>query len=285
MSAEAAMPPVTGRAPLPTADDFTSLSRHLKRLCGINLPLNEKNLALMSSRLQKLRSRGVASYAALIAALDRGDARAADLFVSAMTTNTTHFFRESQHFDILTKIVLEELAPAGSGRPELKVWCAASSTGEEPYGLAMCLDDLTLKRPFTFKLLATDIDSRVLDTARLGRYSEKQLESVPQPFLGRYFDRLADEDGGAYAVKASLRAHVHFGRLNLLFDYPFTGKFHAIFCRNVLIYFDRETVAAVIGRMTQALVPGGHLFLGHSEAIAGMVPGLKRAGPAVYRRA
>ncbi|WP_218109783.1 CheR family methyltransferase [Oligoflexus tunisiensis] len=238
----------------------------------------------MSSRLLKLRNEGIFSYRDLLTAIESHDNRILHLFVSAMTTNTTHFFREEEHFQILTRLIKDQVQslPRGS-QPDIRVWCAASSTGEEPYALAMVLHDLQNQCIFTPKILATDVDFKVLAKARTAIYSEKQVENVPPGFLDKYFTRFQEDGARWYRVDDSLKSMVQFGRFNLLKNYPFRYKFDVIFCRNVLIYFERETVQYVIRQMTQVLQPGGHLFLGHSEAVAGMFPGLKRAGPAVYR--
>jgi chemotaxis protein methyltransferase CheR len=268
----------------PSEDEFTRLSATLRRLTGIHLPLNDKNLALMSSRLMKLRSEGISSYRDLLMAMEKRDMRILHLFVSAMTTNTTHFFREEDHFPILARVVQERVLSLPQGSPpEIRVWCAASSTGEEAYALAITLHELQNRCQFTPRLLATDVDFKVLARAKTGIYSAKQMENVPSSLLNKYFAPF-DEDGNRwYRVTESLKSMIQFGRFNLLKNYPFRYQFDVIFCRNVLIYFEKESVQYVIRQMTQVLRPGGHLFLGHSEAVAGMFPGLRREGPAVYR--
>lgn len=281
MSEYTAGPAIFQRASAPTEGEFLKLSAFLKRLTGINLPMNEKNVALMSSRLQKLRASGFPSYKDLIQKLESHDKKIISRFVCAMTTNTTHFFREKQHFDYLQTFVQEKASERSN--PELKIWCAASSTGEEPYALAMALHDMQSRHNFRFKLLATDIDSVALASAQAGVYDDKQVEGIPSHFLQRYFKKSDTETGHLYSVNEELREYVQFGRFNLLKNYPFKNKFDFIFCRNVLIYFDKETVNYVVRQMTQVMQPHGYLFLGHSEAIAGMMSGLKRAGPAVYR--
>lgn len=278
-------PFVIQKATAPTPKEFLKLSQFLKNLTGIHLPPSEKNIALMSGRLQKLRAQGVPDYDFLIRALERQDRSMTSRFVCAMTTNTTHFFREDQHFGILEKIILQKIEEGrGEGAEEFRIWCAASSSGEEPYSLAMTLMELQQKKPFSFKMLATDIDAVALATAKAGAYSLKQTDGIPAAYLLRYFQKAtlpAGEPG--YQVNAKLQAAVQFGRLNLMKNYPFKGRFDIIFCRNVLIYFDKDTVSNVIHKMTRVMRPEAHLFLGHSEAIAGMQPGFQRAGPAVYR--
>jgi chemotaxis protein methyltransferase CheR len=272
------------RSPQPSESEFTRLSANLRRLTGIHLPLNEKNLALMSSRLLKLRNEGIRSYRELITELENQNNHIMHLFVSAMTTNTTHFFREEEHFQILRRLVLEKIRIQARGsQSEIRVWCAASSTGEEPYALAMILHDLQTQHPFTPRILATDVDFKVLARAKTGIYTDKQVENIPPAYLDKYFSKFYDDDTRCYRVEDTLKSLIQFGRFNLLKNYPFRHKFDVIFCRNVLIYFEKETVRYVIGQLTQVLQPGGYLFLGHSEAVAGMFPGLKRAGPAVYR--
>lgn len=281
MNEQPSSPAFLQRSTAPTEGEFQKLSGFLKRLTGIHLPMNQKNVALMSSRLQKLKAQGIPSYKELIQKLESHDKKVISRFVCAMTTNTTHFFREKQHFDYLQTFVQEKVTEKSN--PELRIWCAASSTGEEPYGLAMVLSDLQTRFNFRFKILATDIDSVTLASAQAGVYDEKQIDGIPPPFLQRYFTKSENGEGAVYSANEALRGSIQFGRFNLLKNYPFKGKFDFIFCRNVLIYFDKETVNDVVTKMTQVLQPQGYLFLGHSEAIAGMMSGLKRAGPAVYR--
>lgn len=271
----------------PSQKEFESLSAHLKRLTGIHLIYNHKNIALFTSRLHKLIIRHrVDSYRSLVNSLEQGDRELALAFISAMTTNTTHFFREKQHFTLLENILTEQLPIYRQKKIEnpIRIWCAACSTGEEPYSLAMTISELQHKNPFNVKMLATDIDTRILDRAKDGIYTEQQVKDIPKILLERYFNKQVVNSQVCYRVKESLKSWINFGRFNLLYNYPFKSKFDVIFCRNVLIYFDRKDVSYVINQLVSVLDQDGYLFLGHSEAIAGMVKGLKRIGPAVYKK-
>lgn len=267
----------------PTAKEFAALSSHLKRLTGINLPYNDKNIALFSSRIQKLKVEGApVSIQEIIDGLESGHREISYLFITSMTTNTTHFFRERQHFDYIKKSA-KDIVGAKSRTP-LRVWCAASSTGEEPYSIAITFAELMKQYNFDFKLLATDVDPVVLNIAKQGIYGPKQVEQLPSEILQNYFLPKDTAQGTQYQVRPALREKVKFGQFNLMLNYPFKDSFDLIFCRNVLIYFEKDTVTNVVGKLVDVLSAGGLLFLGHSEAIAGSTPRLTRVGPAIYQK-
>lgn len=198
--------------------------------------------------------------------------------ISAMTTNVTHFYRESHHFDALGN----ELAPLWKARPGLRsVWSAGCSTGQEPYSIAMTLCDAGLTRG-SVRVLATDIDRTVLSRAAAGRYAAREVASIGPALLERHFEPI---DGG-WQAGAALRGMVSFRLLNLNDRWPFDGRLDAIFCRNVAIYFDAPTQVRLWGRLLAALQPGGRLFLGHSERLpdAFTRSGIIRLGPTMYAK-
>jgi len=263
---------------------FDRLSLLLKQHAGINLPPTPKNLTLLSTRLRKiLRRHGFSTYQQYYQFL-RKNPRLVNEFVSYMTTNITQFFRENSHFKVL-KDVLPEMLEAKSKAIdfELRIWCAAASTGEEPYSIAMTLiEGISDIVKWDIKFLATDIDSAVLDQAMNGVYREKQIETIPPIILSKYFSIFGN---GRYQVKPNLKSMVQFAEFNLnTNEYPFQKPFDIIFCRNVLTYFDQETAHTVLTKLVSQLRPGGVLFLGHSESGNIKHQSLERFAMAAYKK-
>jgi chemotaxis protein methyltransferase CheR len=208
--------------------------------------------------------------------------------IDEVTTNKTDFFRESKHFDFLTRSVLPELIDRhGLGvRTKLNVWSAGCSTGEEPYTLAMVLSEFAQSVPaFDFSILATDISTKVLEKAAKGIYESAQAEAIPILLRKKYLLKSKDRSLNLVRVAPGLRALVKFQRLNFL-DKAFgiTQRMGVVFCRNVLIYFDRPTQEAVLRRICQYMISGGYLFTGHSETLHNMDLPLDQCDPTVYRR-
>jgi chemotaxis protein methyltransferase CheR len=203
--------------------------------------------------------------------------------IDQVTTNKTDFFREPTHFDYLSRKVLPELA---SRQKTITVWSAGCSTGEEPYTLAMVLKEFTRNHPGTdFIVLATDISTRVLEKARLAVYDEETVAPVPAETKRRCLLRGKGKAKQCYRVKPELRRHVQFEYLNLMdSDFALVEQMDIIFCRNVIIYFDKSTQGALLHRFCRHLSPHGHLFMGHSETLFGMDLPLKQVAPTVYRR-
>lgn len=267
-------------------EGFLRLAALLKRMVGIHLPLNSKNQSLVASRLNPIfRKHRIESFDEYLRLLDQGDAAIIQEFISALTTNTTQFFREDAHFGELKKLLSEMILRKGP-RPEIRVWCAASSTGQEPYSIAMTLlEAMGEGLSFHFKMLATDIDTQVLERAANGVYTEESLRSLPPAYLQKYFRPIADPSGTRYEVSRAIRAPITFACFNLLEEtYPFQYPFDFIFCRNVLIYFDRATSASVIHKLIQSAGVGSYLFLGHAEAGMLRSEQVANVNHAVYRR-
>ena len=206
-------------------------------------------------------------------------------FLDAISTNYTHFFREMPHFEALAKEVKRWTA---AGQKRIRIWSAASSTGEEPYSIVITVLN-TLENPDAdFKLLATDISTQVLAKACAGVYQGQQLEPVPASLKSQYFRRIDDKkkgDNDLYEVKAEYKRRVVFKRLNLSKPpFPMPGPLDAVFCRNVMIYFDRTVRQGLISEVERLLKPGGVLFIGHSETLTGITTGLRIETPSVYRK-
>lgn len=204
--------------------------------------------------------------------------------INAVTTNKTDFFREPAHFDYLMQTVLPLYAEEGFR--QIRCWSAACSTGAEPYTLAMLLDEFCARfRGIDYRVMATDIDTEVLATAIKGIYPREQLDPVPPHLRKRYVLEPKDPQRGEVRIAPELRRKVAFGRLNLIGDtYPVDEPVHVIFCRNVLIYFDKKTQEEVVLRLSEKLLPGGYLFLGHSESITGFRHDLSQVAGTVFRR-
>ncbi len=267
--------------PLP---EFRDLARLIYDNFGISV--GENKLALVTGRVHPmLRRHGFRDHRALIDAL-RAD-RTGDLLselANRISTNRTAFYREEGHFRALREKVLPAITArkAAAGDYDLRIWCAAAATGEEAYTILFTLMDFFGAEYGRWRagLLATDISAAALETGKIGRYAALQVEPIPKEQLRRNFDRIDDD---CYEVKPEIRREVTFRRLNLNSDeYPFRNRFDIIFCRNVMIYFNREVRTRLVKRMRDWLVPGGALFVGHSESLVGSQYGFDYIGPALY---
>ncbi len=255
----------------------------------INLGADKKEL--VSARLGKrLRANNLATitdYCRLLQGPRAGEELTH--LIDVISTNHTYFFRENAHFDFLTSTILPELMRARSRASRLNLWSAACSSGEEPYTLAMLLDQ-TLGGPgagakWPWQIEATDISNVVLRKAREGIYRADGVAKIPPGLLRSYFTEGKGADAGVFRVKPVLQERIRFRQLNLLGTHlPFTEPFQIIFCRNVMIYFDRATQEELVARLSRVLAPGGYLLVGHSESLTNIKHGLETVRPAVYRR-
>ena len=264
-------------APDLTADDFRRVCRIAYERAGLALPSGKEGL--VRSRLAKrLRERSVTTFSGYFDLVEResnGDELVT--LIDLLTTNKTDFFREPGHFDYLLNYIVPTCL--SSGRP-LRIWSAGCSSGEEAFTLAMVLSE-ALPARYDFRILATDICTRVVAIAKNGVYTAQQLDGVSATRRERWF--AATPDGGA-AVRPELRAAISFVHLNLMAPWPMSGPFDVIFCRNVMIYFDKPTVTHLVARFYDLLAPGGHLFIGHSESLTAVEHRYKYIQPAVYIR-
>lgn len=249
------------------------------------ITLGPQKVALVSARIAKrMRALGLQTHEDYFHFIV-GDESAVELvhLLDSISTNVTSFYREPVHFDILADLVREWRV---NSQPRFRIWCAASSTGEEPYTLAMTvLEALGGPHP-DFRLLATDISTRVLETARRGVYGAAKVEPVPRPMLQKYFRKLGAGPDADYQIGDELKQLVTFNRLNLSEPpFPMKGPFDVVFCRNVMIYFDNEVRRKLVLEISRLLKPGGYLMIGHSESLSGIVSPLTLVQPAVYRKA
>lgn len=261
-------------------DEFEAIRRYLYEETGIALSASKRDMAC--SRLAKrLRHLGLSSYGAYLRAVQSGDPPdERQQFINCLTTNKTDFFREAHHFEFLRDRVIPGLA----GR-RLRLWCAASSTGEEPYTLAMTVRDACPKADgWDAKILASDIDTAVLAHAERGVYDADRAGGVSPDLLRRHFLRGTGANAGKIAARPELRELLAFRQINLIADrWPVRGPFDAIFCRNVVIYFDRDTQDKLLRRFAALLNPGGYLFMGHSENIHWLADTFAPLGGTVFR--
>jgi chemotaxis protein methyltransferase CheR len=207
--------------------------------------------------------------------------------IDAISTNHTFFFRENAHFEFMKKVVIPEMLERSKseGWPRFYAWSAACSSGEEIYSMAITLAESPLNRVLPWHIEGTDISNRVLARARDAIYPEAAVSKMSHDCLRAHFQRGVGVQAGNFRVKPSLQENVSFHQLNLLEgEPPFRDPFQVIFCRNVMIYFDRATQEELVNRLTRRLVPGGYLLVGHSESLTGIRHSLQTVRPAVYRR-
>jgi len=270
-----------------SSHDFSRLRRLIYNETGIALSAAKQTM--LEGRIRRrLKALAIASYRDYCSYVfsDHGLQQELVHLIDAVTTNKTDFFREPRHFDFLVSRVLpQHIAGEESRRPFL-VWSAGCSSGEEPYTLAMVLGEYGLTHPgFTFRILATDVSTTVLDKAVLGIYSADAVRPVPQDLKVRYLMRGRERNAARERVVPELRRLVEFRRLNFMdSDYGIGEKFHAVFCRNVIIYFDRPTQQSILKKITARLRPGGYLFMGHAETLHELDLPVEPVAPALYRR-
>ncbi len=287
MSAGAAVRPSDENEFPFTDDDFRFIADLVKEVTGI--VLGDHKRAMVYGRLaRRLRALGLKSFAAYREML-QSKAGAGEIvgLTNAITTNLTKFFRESHHFDHLKGTALAEwrTQSAGGGKKRLRIWSAGCSTGEEPYSIAMTVaDTLGNLNAYDVRILATDLDTNVLDKASRGIYSKDSVELVPAALRGKYCEPARESGGRDVSMAEGIRKIITFKQLNLLGAWPMKGPFDAIFCRNVLIYFDGPTKGELIRRYKDMLKPGGWLYIGHSESVVGGFPGLSMGGRTTYRK-
>lgn len=268
---------------------FDKLAEIVKDLTGISLPNNEKNRTLMAGRVHSLLQKyQFETYGELAQKLMGTNKALQDAFISCLTTNTTHFFREGAHYEVLKQYMHERMQVRQFTTSSFRVWCSASSSGQEPYSMLMTIlnSGFQLDR-HAIEFLATDIDLDILKKASLANYSDEEMKTVPPEMKQMYFQQLKDVRTGytTYKVLPEFKKLVHFARFNLIQDKPsFKEKFDVIFCRNVLIYFEKEVSTSVIDMLISQLKPGGLLFLGHVETGLLKNKNVRAISHAVYKK-
>ncbi|SMB29411.1 chemotaxis regulator, protein-glutamate methyltransferase [Sterolibacterium denitrificans] len=263
-----------------TAAEFAQFQALIHKIAGINLS-DAKQILLVGRLGRRLKHYGLSSYTEYYK-LVTSSQHAGELqqMVDLLTTNETYFFRESKHFEYLAQHILPKHPPGRS----FDVWSAASSTGEEIYTIAMVLAD-TLGLKGQWNVTGSDISRSVLAVAERGQYWLDRVRGLPPDYLRKYCLKGVKENEGSFIIMPELRRHTRFLQANLNGPLPGLGKFHVIFLRNVMIYFDNDTKRKVVERLVQHLHPGGHLIIGHSESLNNITNCVKPIKPTIYQAA
>ncbi len=272
-----------------TDRELRRVSEFVGREVGIQLSAAKHTLVegRLRKRVRQLDFKGFKAYLDWVLDSPEGKHERLNL-IDAITTNKTDFFREPEHFRYLVEQALPvmEKNRRREGRRELSIWSAGCSSGEEPYTLAIVLNEAAEKHPgLQFGILATDISKSSLDTASLAIYSAHRIDPIPLPLRKKYLLRSSNPAAALVQMGPELRERIQFSRLNLMANsFGLAQKMAAIFCRNVMIYFNSQIRAELVRRFEQQLVPGGFLFVGHSESLNGLENGLEQVAPMVYRK-
>ncbi|WP_019612915.1 CheR family methyltransferase [Psychromonas ossibalaenae] len=266
-----------------TGKDFAHVQKLIYEHAGISL--SPKKEELVYSRLVKrLRFHKISRFSVYLSLLDDPHSSEWEEFINALTTNLTSFFREKHHFEALASHIKRNYSKVSQDQP-IKIWCSASSTGEEPYSIAMTMVSLFGCLAPPVKILATDLDTRVLEKARKGIYSIDKIEQLSRLQTEQFFLKGKGAQEGFVLIKPELQRLITFKKLNLLSpEWPMKGQFDVIFCRNVMIYFDKETQYELLAKFAEKLPPRGLLFVGHSESFPNASSVFKLEKHTVYRR-
>ena len=267
-----------------TDTDFDCIRTLVNQHTGIVLSDAKRDLVYgrLTKRLRQLRLHSFQAYCQV---LQTGDPQELEQLVNAITTNLTMFFREAHHFDMLATTLLPALRESKTPPRRLRIWSAGCSTGEEPYSIAMvCKAVLPDTEEWDVKILATDIDSQVLATAQCGVYSVERVQGLSPAHLQRWFRKGQGGNTGLVRVVPALQELITFRQLNLIHAWPMRGPFDIIFCRNVVIYFDKATQRQLFDQFADLLDPHGYLFVGHSESLFQLTNRFEPLGKTIYRR-
>lgn len=264
-----------------TDSDFRHIVELIAQHAGISLSEAKRNL-VYGRLVRRLKVLGLARFRDYIEVLRQPDNEEIEHFINSLTTNLTSFFREHHHFEFLGSELLPQLISSKAGE-EIRAWSAGCSTGEEAYSMAITMAGL-LPADQPFRILATDLDSSVVAHAAAGIYPEERVAALDKHQMRRWFQRGVGTRAGMVRVRPELRNHVVFRKLNLMDPWPMRRKFDFIFCRNVIIYFDKETQRKLFSRLVDVLEPQGHMFIGHSESLYKVSDAFCPLGHTIYRR-
>jgi chemotaxis protein methyltransferase CheR len=264
-----------------TNKDFQRIAKLAGHYTGIVLGEHKRDMVYgrIARRVRKLNLDSFSNY---LDFLEGNPQQELSNFINVITTNLTSFFRENHHFDYLLKNVLPEVKRKNVSSKRMRVWSAGCSSGQEPYSIAMTLRKFGIPSDWDFKVLATDLDSEVLAKAQAAIYSISDVDGLDDVTIRNYFQR--NDGRKEVKIKESVKKYIHFKRLNLLEKWPMTGPFDFIFCRNVVIYFDKPTQKVLFDRYADMLAIGGYLFIGHSENLHGISDRFENLGNTIYRK-
>jgi len=267
-----------------TDGDFQALRSMVKEMTGINLAESKREL-VYGRVSRRLRALGLSSFGSYREVLESGDGSELVAFCNALTTNLTSFFRESHHFDYLRDQFLVPRREAGRRGDRIRIWSSACSSGEEPYSIAMVVaETIPDWQRWDIKILATDLDSDILARAERGSYNADRVKGMDPKRMSRFFTEVRDSTEAAYQVVPELAKLITFKQINLMHDLPMPGPLDVIFCRNVVIYFDKDTQRGLFSRISKLQRPGDLLMLGHSETLFKVSDDYSLIGKTIYRR-
>lgn len=266
---------------LMTDADFENISNLALEYSGIVLAEHKRNM-VYSRIARRVRALDLSTFSDYLTYLKHNHKLEASNFINALTTNLTSFFREEHHFDFLKEELFPQLRFANQSSKRLRIWSAGCSIGQEAYSIAMTLRQNGFPSEWDIKILATDLDSNVVETGQAGIYPADHISDIDSQLVKRFFRHSADHR--SVQVKDELKKLVFFKRLNLLEEWPMAGPFDIIFCRNVVIYFNKGTQQKLFDRYADMLPVGGHLFIGHSENLNGISDRFKNLGNTIYRK-
>lgn len=266
--------------------DFEKISKIIYEQCGINLHEGKRELvkARLGKRLREGNYKSFSDYCHYVTTDEGTDELIA--MIDSISTNLTSFFREESHFTRLRVIIssiLEKAGPRGF-IPKFNIWSAGCSTGEEPYTIAITIKEAARLRPLEVRIFATDISTKVLAVAKAAIYSEEKVKKIGAPVLGKYFQIGTGQSSGYFRIKKEIKDMVTFQRFNLMDEFPAESNFDVIFCRNVMIYFDKHTQSRLVNKYYGSLKKDGYFFVGHSESLTGLKHPFKYIEPSVYQK-
>lgn len=263
-------------------EDFGCIKRIAKQRTGIELGEHKKEM-IYSRIVRRIRTLKFTTFQQYLTYLEENEGAELTNFINAITTNLTSFYREPHHFEHLENVVVPALLQSKKNR-KIRIWSAGCSTGEEAYTIAMTLHKAIPKKGWDVKVLATDLDTNVIQHGRNGIYSQERVGNLDPDIVRRNFETVNVDDTRQFRVKLHIQDYVTFNRLNLLAEWPMKGKFDVIFCRNVVIYFSKDTQKQLFDRYANILEPNGHLFIGHSETLHGVTQRFTSLGRTIYRK-
>lgn len=263
--------------------DFRFIQRIAKDRTGIELG-NHKREMIYSRIVRRIRALRLPNFDSYCRYLEENPDSELTNFINAITTNLTAFFREKHHFDYLLDVALPEIKKRNQHSKRIRIWSAGCSTGEEPYSLAITLHKALGRENWDAKILATDLDTNVVAHGRKGIYAKERVEGLPEPVIREYFQPVQQGHATAYEARDSIKQYITFNHLNLLGPWPMKNPFDIIFCRNVVIYFSKDTQRTLFDRYANVLKDDGYLFIGHSESLHGVSKRFDPLGKTMYRK-
>ena len=266
-----------------TDKDFNLIRKQIYEKTGINLTPAKRDM-VYSRLVRRLRQLGMTKFSDYTNLLDDGDDKELVQFINAITTNLTSFFREPHHFTYLAKTIFPHLIRTKINSRKIRIWSAGCSTGEEPYSIAMTvLQHFPGVRQWDIKILATDLDSNVLEKAKSGVYHQDRIRDLDASLVKKWFIRGTNGNEQNVKIKQEAQDLITFNRLNLMEGWPIKGKFDVVFCRNVVIYFDKQTQKLLFERFAEHIENDGHIFLGHSETMFKVSDRFELIGQTMYK--